>query len=121
MTGKAELGAASRLCKQSLFRMFYDVVDKLPRPGTLPDNAKTELYSVLKSKAEDYQVLSHLINFLIWHLKHHTTTIEISKKLLYKKLKKIKTVLKLSIKLKIKLNHKIKFNTKISFKNLNQF
>lgn len=56
MTGKAEFTGASRLCKQSLFRMFCEVLDKVPKPTTLPDNAKEELYSVLKAKSEDYQV-----------------------------------------------------------------
>lgn len=57
MTGKAELGAASRLCKQSLFRQFFHLVDHLPIPDTLTsiENIKSELYSLLKAKNQDYQ------------------------------------------------------------------
>lgn len=56
MTGKAEQGTASRLCKQSMFRHFVNLLDKLPRPNSLPENVRSELYSTLKAKAEDYQV-----------------------------------------------------------------
>uniref|UniRef100_A0A1B6LXN9 Uncharacterized protein n=1 Tax=Graphocephala atropunctata TaxID=36148 RepID=A0A1B6LXN9_9HEMI len=56
MTGKAELGAASRLCKQSMFRHFCDVVEKLPQASTLLGQVSDKLYSDLKAKAEDYQM-----------------------------------------------------------------
>ncbi|KAG8326578.1 hypothetical protein J6590_038461 [Homalodisca vitripennis] len=56
MTGKAELGAASRLCKQSMFRHFCNVVDKLPQASKFLGEVKDKLYSELKAKAEDYQM-----------------------------------------------------------------
>jgi len=56
MTGKAELGAASRLCKQSLFRHFCALVGRVPTINDLVGDIRSELYSVLKSKAQDYQL-----------------------------------------------------------------
>ncbi|XP_054260675.1 double-stranded RNA-specific editase Adar isoform X2 [Macrosteles quadrilineatus] len=56
MTGKAELGAASRLCKQSMLRHFCNVYNKLPEATNLGCDVRTELYSVLKAKSEDYQL-----------------------------------------------------------------
>uniref|UniRef100_A0A1B6D181 Double-stranded RNA-specific editase Adar n=1 Tax=Clastoptera arizonana TaxID=38151 RepID=A0A1B6D181_9HEMI len=56
MTGKAELGAASRLCKQGLYKRFCSLIGRISTITEFKkEDIKTLLYDEIKANVKDYQ------------------------------------------------------------------